>query len=323
MKDFLKKYGVIVIATTFFVCIIGYFAYDKTKDYLPSKKQDGADVVFSINNQNITADALFDDMYKAIGDKTIVQEIEKIVISESIVITDKMKEDAKNITSSVLSNFQNQYGAKYQDELSKILRSLGYNDYNDLEAYMLLSQQRNELMKQYVNNNIDTIYKPYAEENKPRTMSHILVKCVDSANPTDEEKAKMKQIDEELAKGTAFSDVATKFSDDTGSAVQGGSLGFMDAKTQFVPEFLEASLKLNDGETSEWVKTQFGFHKLQCGTTKFDDLKEMDELYNQLTTLDETIFTKAIWEKAKTLNIDFMGNDELKASVLKAFNVTE
>ena len=68
---------------------------------------------------------------------------------------------------------------------------------------------------------------------------------------------------------------------------------------------------------------QFGFHKLQCGTTKFDDLKEMDELYNQLTTLDETIFTKAIWEKAKTLNIDFMGNDELKASVLKAFNVTE
>ncbi|MEK6476206.1 peptidylprolyl isomerase [Catalinimonas sp. 4WD22] len=73
---------------------------------------------------------------------------------------------------------------------------------------------------------------------------------------------KAEQIRKELIAGADFATLAKEHSDDPGSAVYGGELGFM-GKGQLVPQYEKAALALATGETSEPVKTEFGYHIIQ------------------------------------------------------------
>lgn len=70
------------------------------------------------------------------------------------------------------------------------------------------------------------------------------------------------QIRKELLAGGDFAELARQHSDDPGSALLGGEMGFMQ-KGQLVPEYEEAALALSKGEISEPVKTEFGYHLIQ------------------------------------------------------------
>jgi peptidyl-prolyl cis-trans isomerase C len=87
------------------------------------------------------------------------------------------------------------------------------------------------------------------EEVKAR---HILVESEEQA----------KAVAEKLALGTDFAQLAKELSKDPGTKEEGGSLGYF-GRGQMVPQFEEAAFKLNKGETSQPVETQFGWHVLQ------------------------------------------------------------
>jgi peptidyl-prolyl cis-trans isomerase C len=80
---------------------------------------------------------------------------------------------------------------------------------------------------------------------------HILV-------PTEEEA---KAILAELKKGADFAALAKEKSKDPGAA-EGGDLGYF-SKEQMVPEFAEVAFKLEKGQISDPVKTQFGWHIIE------------------------------------------------------------
>src|ERR1700739_5083039 len=77
---------------------------------------------------------------------------------------------------------------------------------------------------------------------------HILVEGEDEA----------KAIIEQLKGGADFAKLAKEKSKDPGAA-EGGDLGYF-TKDQMVPEFAEVAFKLDKGQVSEPVKTQFGWH---------------------------------------------------------------
>lgn len=84
-------------------------------------------------------------------------------------------------------------------------------------------------------------------------VSHVLVADADAAEP----------VIDELEAGTEFALVAAEFSDDPGSAAQGGDLGcwFTDEfRTTFVPEFVDGALDAEVGEPTEPVISDFGAH---------------------------------------------------------------
>ena len=84
-----------------------------------------------------------------------------------------------------------------------------------------------------------------------------------------ETEAEAKDIIAQLGKKGKFEKLAEK-SKDTGSAAQGGSLGW-NVPGNFVPEFANAMLNLKKGEyTKEPVKSQFGWHVI-----KVDDIRDM------------------------------------------------
>lgn len=73
---------------------------------------------------------------------------------------------------------------------------------------------------------------------------------------------KIDKVIEELKKGADFEKLAKNLSDDESSRINGGDLDF-NYKGSFETSFNEAVEKLNPGETSEKIKTRFGFHVIQ------------------------------------------------------------
>lgn len=85
--------------------------------------------------------------------------------------------------------------------------------------------------------------------------------------PSEQEqtRAKTKAMDlrkQIVEEGANFSELASKNSDDPGSARLGGDLGWQK-RGQFVPEFEAAAYTLEAGEISEVVETEFGYHIIQ------------------------------------------------------------
>ena len=76
-------------------------------------------------------------------------------------------------------------------------------------------------------------------------------------------KNQLYQIRKRILDGeSSFSTMAILYSEDPGSAKKGGELGFT-GRGEFAPEFETVAFNLRDGEISEVVETQFGFHIIQ------------------------------------------------------------
>lgn len=76
-------------------------------------------------------------------------------------------------------------------------------------------------------------------------------------------KDQLYQIRKRILDGeSSFSTMAILYSEDSGSATKGGELGFT-GRGEFAPEFEMVAFNLRDGEISEVVETQFGFHIIQ------------------------------------------------------------
>jgi peptidyl-prolyl cis-trans isomerase C len=112
---------------------------------------------------------------------------------------------------------------------------------------------------------------------------HILFRA-----PPGDEKAgkdaedKIKAVIVRLKKGEDFAKVAAEVTEDPSGKANGGDLGFF-TKEQMVPEFSEAAFKLDNGQISEPVKTQFGWHVIKVEEKrvkqppKFEDVKPQIE----------------------------------------------
>ena len=129
-------------------------------------------------------------------------------------------------------------------------------------------------------------------------VSHIMVKT--------EGEAQAVQV--ELKSGKAFGDVAKEKSQDTGSAEKGGDLG-MVGRGQTEPEFEAAAFALKDGELSEIVKTQYGYHILKGGpraTTvqPFDEVKDkLREMLGKQKQRDALMRTMMEFERGATTEL--------------------
>ncbi len=101
---------------------------------------------------------------------------------------------------------------------------------------------------------------------------HILVKTEDEA----------KKVLAELDKKAKFADLAKKYSQDPGSAKNGGDLNWADP-TAFVKEFSDALVALKKGETTKTpVKTQFGYHIIKLDDTRATKIPPLAEVKGEV-----------------------------------------
>ena len=101
---------------------------------------------------------------------------------------------------------------------------------------------------------------------------HILVKPTEVMSDSEAETLTA-ELRQRILDGEDFTELAKKYSDDIGSAQEGGELGWT-SPGQMVPEFESAMAATPQGEVSEPVRSQFGWHILQVTDRREQDVSD-------------------------------------------------
>lgn len=119
-------------------------------------------------------------------------------------------------------------------------------------------------------------------------VSHILIKTplpgpdgkVDEKGVAEAQR-RAEDLLKQLKAGAKFEDLARKYSEDPGSAKEGGSLGWI-GKGRTVPEFEKAAFSLPKGQISDLVKSSYGFHIIRVDDRQDAHMKTLEEVKDQI-----------------------------------------
>jgi peptidyl-prolyl cis-trans isomerase C len=138
---------------------------------------------------------------------------------------------------------------------------------------------------------------------------HILFRVAD---PNDQAaskaaEAKVKSTIERIKKGEDFATLATALTEDPSGKQDGGDLGYF-TKDQMVPEFSEVAFRLQKGQVSDPVKTQFGWHVLKVEDKRMREPppfeKVRDEIENFASHKAQVDFVTKLRADAKIERLD-------------------
>ena len=140
------------------------------------------------------------------------------------------------------------------------------------------------------------------------TFRQIVVPTVASEASKKIAYAKAESIYKDLTTGGDFEKIAKRVSEDSGSAVQGGDLGW-SRRGQMVPAFDEMMFLLPPGQISPIVETQFGFHIIRVDRVQPAERKARHILIKpKYDSADVAIASMradsvlALWEKGTTFD---------------------
>ncbi len=186
---------------------------------------------------------------------------------DSITVTD---EEVNRQVEYRIELFIQNYGSKekveqmYGMSIEKIKREMR----DDVKKYLMaetLKQKKFGLIEA-TRKEVEDFYTEYKDSlgliPEKYKIAHIFI------NPKASEKVKLKAKEfaltliDSIKSGKDFAELAKKYSEDPGSAVLGGDLGFTK-RGKLVPEFEAAAFALEDGQVSNPVETVFGFHIIQ------------------------------------------------------------
>ncbi len=146
-------------------------------------------------------------------------------------------------------------------------------------SYLLLDRATLQEKVDVPEEELKAMYESEKAEYKgeeQRAASHILIKIDDT---TDEAAAleKIKTIQDRIAVGESFAALAKEFSQDDGSAQNGGDLG-LSGRGVYVSDFESALFSLEEGAVSSPVKTEFGYHLIQLNRIETNNIPSFDEM---------------------------------------------
>lgn len=227
-----------------------------------TKLKNGEEVAIKVNGENITADTLYNELREKYAKYLIINDIDKKIF-DTIYKNDEEIEKQVNEQFEYYESQYSQSGSSLED----VIKNYGYKNVKEFKDELRLNIQRSKAVDDYLKDNIkDSEIQKYYDENYAGDISakHILikVKASDSDEGLSDEEALNKANDliSKLNDGADFSELAKENSDDTGSASNGGDLGYFN-KGQMVKEFEDAAYSLGVNEyTKEPVKTTYGYH---------------------------------------------------------------
>jgi len=110
--------------------------------------------------------------------------------------------------------------------------------------------------------------------------SHILLKTEGKDDATV--KARAEELLKQARSGADFSELAKKNSEDEASAKNGGDLDYF-GRGRMIPEFDQVAFSLQPGQTSDVVKTSYGYHIIKLVDKKPGTTKTLQEVRPQIT----------------------------------------
>lgn len=196
---------------------------------------------------------------------------EKLVYAQAIFDSIEVSDDEVNQRVDYQINyFINQYGSRerleqiYGMSLERIKRELR----DDVRKNLMIQKLQEKKFKdvQVSRIEVEDFFNTYQDSlgviPEKVQISHIL-KIPEASEATKEKYKKFAQsILDSIKAGADFATMAKKYSEDPGSAKNGGDLGFVK-RGVFYPEFEAAAYALKPGQLSDIVETPVGFHIIQ------------------------------------------------------------
>ncbi len=164
------------------------------------------------------------------------------------------------------TDIENFYNDNLNSFMTEELVSIDYIELkaSDFEAGITISED--EILARFESE------QEAINQNAQRKASHILITVDENRNESEAYKI-AEDVKQQLSDGKSFAELAKNYSEDPGSAKQGGDLGFA-GRGAYVPEFENALYSLNVGEISEPVLTEFGYHIIKL--TEIDKSEALD-----------------------------------------------
>lgn len=198
-------------------------------------------------------------------------------IEDSVVVSD---DEVQQQLDAVIQQRIQQVGSEsrleemYGMPLSRIRREFRDDMRKQLLAQRLRQQKFGSL--QVGRFEVEEFYRAY-RDSLPRVaeevqLAHIFITPrVGDADKTGAREL-LQRLRDSVVAGADFADLARRYSQDPGSASQGGDLGLV-RRGLFVREFESAVFALQEGQLSEVVETQFGFHLIQLQERRGDAVR--------------------------------------------------
>ncbi len=260
----------------------------------------------------------------SVSDADIRQEFQKrstkVKFAYAVLSQDDIRKGL-HPTDEELKAFYTRNQPRYKDSIPE-KRKIAYA-FLDKSKALAQVQVTPEEVQAYYNQHRDEYRVP--DEVK---VSHILIKTpVAGADGKVDEKGleearkKAEDVLKQLKGGAKLEDLAKKYSDDPGSAKQGGSLGWI-GRGRTVPEFEKAAFSLDKGQTSDLVKSSYGFHIIRTEDKHEAHLKTLDEVKAQIEPLIRQQKATRTLETAGNALLDQARSQGLeKAAAAKGLNV--
>lgn len=230
-----------------------------------------SDVEVQLQQAKSQGEVINDRMRCMIFDQLILEkfflaqaQIDSIYVSEDDVEAELDKRIRYFITNSFGSQekLEEYYGkstADLKDDFRKDIRNQMLAEKMQGKIYGGIKTTPSDVKKFFEAIPSDSL--PYF--NAEIEISQVVIKPKASQEAKDYALYKANKIRDEILKGGDFAIKATLNSEDPGSKKEGGDLGFI-TRGEMVQEFEAAAFKLKEGEVSEVVETQFGYHIIQC-----------------------------------------------------------
>lgn len=127
--------------------------------------------------------------------------------------------------------------------------------------------------RQFINRRDIVAFREQYADRLPSevSISQISIKVKPAGDVVDAARGQIEEIQAALERGDEFASVAREYSQDPGSAENGGDLGCFDTQL-LVPEFVAAAMDLRPGQISEPVLTPFGYHLILLHERREEEL---------------------------------------------------
>lgn len=220
------------------------------------------------------------------------------ILKQQAVRRERIKVSSADINKKIDEKVTQQIAARFPDEKAKFryLKKQGLTP-EQLEKQVrdevaqdregLKQEVAEEKLREMIETKVTMSDEELRDSYTEVKASHILIKPEDAKpadakggqQAADPDAAAKQKADELLAKikqGADFAKLAKENSDDPGSASRGGDLGFFK-RGNMVKEFEEAAFKLQPGQVSEVVKSDFGYHIIKMTGRKAEVPKDFDK----------------------------------------------
>ncbi|MDR1794217.1 MAG: peptidylprolyl isomerase [Erysipelotrichaceae bacterium] len=275
--------------------------------------------VFAFEGVDLAKSDAYQQIYDQYGYQTLIYYLEMSSYYYGLPDDEDLSVEAKLQAEKSYASFE---ANDQLTSLNQTLTSLGFKEgMEGLTAYITLSMKYEEWVYEIIANDYPNHEAEYIELYQPRIISHILVAMDDPQNPTEEEAAKLKEVQDLVASGEmSFADIAIAYSDDGGSGYLGGLLGYTDRNyiAAYVTSFAEHIYSVGVGENSEWFASEYGWHIIHVDSESFSDFLGDATFEGAYLAYYPEAISSANWDLIQSVHPNLLENEDLTA-IVKSF----